>query len=109
MNISFASNKLLESESMASSFQSGEINLHRKKNFSIHSIFTGTPNGSMYIAVSIDNSNWIVLADSAQAISEAGDVFYNVDVAGYSYAKLHYTAVSGTGSCSSFFDAKGEI
>lgn len=109
MTISFASHKLIEGADMSASFQSDAINLHGKDRYAIHSIFTGSPVGSMYLAVSNGNDDWSVLADSAQAINAAGDVFYNVDRAGYSYVKLHYAATSGTGSLNAFFKAKGEI
>ena len=109
MAVTFASNKLMEDVAMTSSFQSDEIYLHRKTNYSIHSIFTGSPVGSMYIAVSINGDDWIVLADSTQAIAAAGDIMYNIDKGSYSIARLHYTFASGSGTCNSFFDAKGEI
>jgi hypothetical protein len=106
MAVTFASHDLISAANMASSFQSDEINLTQKGGFAIHAIFTGSPVGSLYIAVSIDNSNWIVLADSAQAISAAGDVFYNVDLANYSSARLHYSATSGSGSLDAKFSTK---
>ena len=109
MTISFASHKLIEAADMSASFQSDVINLHGKDRYSIHAIFTGSPNGSIYISVSNGNDDWAVLSDSAQAISAAGDVFYNVDRAGYSYVRLHYSFTSGTGSLDAFFKAKGEI
>ena len=106
MAVSFASNRLITSADMSATFQSDEINLVQKGGFSIHAIFTGSPVGSLYIAVSINNSDWIVLADSAQAISAAGDVFWNVDSAKYKLARLHYTATSGTGTLNAFFSTK---
>lgn len=106
MAVTFASPVLISAADMSASFQSDVINLNQKGGFSIHAIFTGSPVGSLYIAVSIDNSNWIVLADSAQAISAAGDVFYNVNSAKYASARLHYTATSGTGSLDAFFSTK---
>lgn len=106
MTISFGSNKLIESGSMASSFQSDVLNLVQKRGYAIHAIFTGSPVGSLYIAVSIDNSNWIVLDGSAQSISAAGDVFYNVDISHYISARLHYTRTSGTGDFNAFYSTK---
>ena len=106
MAVAFASHDLISAANMSASFQSDVINLEQKGGFSIHAIFTGSPVGSLYIAVSINNSDWIVLADSAQAISAAGDVFYNVDIAKYSSARLHYTATSGSGSLDAYFSTK---
>jgi hypothetical protein len=109
MTISFASNKLIEGGDMSATFQSDGINLHGKEGYSIHAIFTGSPMGTVYLAVSNNNEDWAVLADSAQAVSAAGDVFYNVSKANYSYVRFHYSATSGSGSLDAFFKAKGEL
>lgn len=109
MAISFGSNKLIESVDMGSSFYTEGINLNQKIGFSIHSIFTGSPVGSMYLAVSIDNSNWIILDGSTQAISEAGDIFYNVDITNYSFVRMHYVFTSGAGTMDSFFTTREAI
>jgi hypothetical protein len=108
MALAFASNKLIESANMTANFQSDWINLHCKKGFSIHAIFTGSPTGYCYIAVAIDNGNPIVLADSTQSISASGDIFYNVDVSQYLSARLHYVFTSGSGTLNAFYNAKGD-
>lgn len=94
---------------MSASFQSEAINLHNKIGFSIHCVFTGAPVGSFYIAVSIDGDNWVLLPDSTQAISAAGDHFYNVNDAKYLWARLHYSKTSGTGNLNSTFSTKEGI
>lgn len=109
MTISFSTNKLIEGGDMSSSFQSDEIILHGKEGFSIHAIFVGIPDGALYLAVSNDNFNWSLLADSTVAITEAGDVFYNVTESKYAYVRLHYSANSGSGTLDAFFKAKGEL
>lgn len=109
MAVVFGSNKLIEAGDMASSFQSEGINLHNKHGFSIHSVFTGSPNGTTYLAISIDGSTWTVLSNSSQAVSAAGDVFYSVERANYSWVRFHYTASSGSGSMNVFFNTKGEV
>ena len=106
MAVSFGSNKLFEAANMGSSFQSDNINLIQKGGFSIHSIFTGSPVGSAYLAVSIDNTNWIILDGSTQAISAAGDIFWNVDSAKYLSVRYHYVYTSGSGSNNAFFSTK---
>jgi hypothetical protein len=109
MAVSFASNILLEDGDMSSSFQSDVISLVHKRGFSIHAIHTGNATGSFYIAVSIDNDNWIVLNGSTQAIATAGDVFWNVDAAGYLSARLHWVNSSGTGSTDAKFSTKEAV
>jgi hypothetical protein len=109
MTVSFGSNKLVEDVDMASSFQSDIINLTQKNGFSIHTIFTGAPVGSFYVAVSIDNSNWAILEGSTQAITASGDIFYNVDSAKYLSARLHYVFTSGTGTANAFYSTREAI
>lgn len=106
MAVSFGSNKLIENADMSTSFQSDNINLVQKKGFSIHAIFTGAPVGSCYLAVSIDGVNWVILNGSTQAISAAGDILWNVDASYYLMARLHYVAISGSGSMNGFFSTK---
>ena len=91
MALTFASKNLISDADMSASFQSEAINLHNKNGYSIHSVFTGSPVGSLYLAVSIDGDNWVLLPDSTQAISAAGDHFYNVTECKYSWARLHYS------------------
>lgn len=108
MSIS-GSNTLLEATSMSSSFQSEPIPLAQKKGFAFHAVFTGSPNGSFYIAVSIDGVNWILLPDSTQAVTTAGDVFWNVTDSIYQMARLHYSRSSGTGSCAVSYSTREEV
>ncbi len=95
---SILSNKLIEDGDMSASFQSEHIQLSQRGGFAIHSVFTGSPVGSLYISVSIDGIDWFILPDSTQAITEAGDVFYNVTEAKYLLARLHWAFSSGTGN-----------
>ncbi len=109
MALTFGSHKLIDAADMSSSFHSDAISLVQKLGFSIHFIFTGAPVGSSYIAVSNDNVNWILLPDSTQAISAAGDVFYSVNDSKYLFARLHYSAISGSGSAEAFYSTKEAI
>ena len=106
MAVSFGSTTLISSADMSATFQSEIVSLEQKGGFSVHAVFTGSPNGSLYLSVSINNSDFIVLSDSTQAISAAGDVFWNVDIAKYKVFRLHYTFSSGTGSLDAFFSTK---
>lgn len=109
MSLTFASNKLITDADMSASFQSEAISLHNKIGFSIHCVFTGSPNGSFYIAVSIDGENWVLLPDSTQVITAAGDHFYNVNDSKYLWARLHWSFSSGTGTNNSKFSTKEVI
>lgn len=105
MSIS-GSNTLLDSADMAASFQSDHITLPMSNGFAIHAVFTGSPTGSFYIAVTIDGINWAVLPDSTQAITAAGDIFYNVTDSKYQMARVHYSFSSGTGSCDASYSIR---
>lgn len=109
MTITFGSNKLIEAGDMSASFQSEGINLRGKDAYAVHAVFTGSPTGASYLAISIDGTNWTVLADSSQAIAAAGDVFYSVERASYSWVRFHYTFTGGTGSMDVFFTTKGDL
>lgn len=101
-----ATNLLFSSTDMGSSFQSEAISLSGKIGFAIHTIFTGSPVGTFYISVSIDGTNWILLPDSSQAVSGAGDILFNVKESFYLLAKLHYTYSSGSGNAQASFSTK---
>lgn len=106
MALTFASNALISDGDMSASFQSEEINLHNKSGFCVHAVFTGSPVGSLYISVSIDGTNWVLLPDSTEAITEAGDVFYNVSDSKYLLARLHWSFTSGTGDLDATYSTK---
>lgn len=91
---------------MAASVVSDPVYLHRKTNYAMHFIYTGSPTGNIYIAVSIDGINWVVLDNSTTAISAAGDTLYNVSVAGYLMARAHYARTSGTGTLNVIYSTK---
>lgn len=102
-------NNLIEDASMLESFQSEPITLVNKDGFSIHTVFTGSPNGSFFIAVSIDGRNWTVLPDSTQEVTEAGDIFYNVTDSKYQLARLHYSRTSGSGTCDASYATREAV
>lgn len=102
-------NNLIEDASMLESFQSEAFTLVNKDGFSIHAVFTGSPNGSFFIAVSIDGRNWAVLPDSTQVVTEAGDVFWNVTDSKYQLARLHYTRSSGSGTCDASYATREAV
>jgi len=103
---SIMSNKLIEDGDMSASFQSEQVQLAQRGGFSIYAVFTGAPVGSLYISVSIDGISWALLPDSTVAVTEAGDVFYNVTDSKYLLARLHWAVTSGTGNMDASISAK---
>lgn len=108
MTVSNGNHKLIEDADMSASFQSDTINLHGKRSFSMDAVFTGSPNGTSFIGVSDDNVDYRLLPDSSIAVTAAGNIFYNVDSANYSYVKYFYTFASGSGTCNVSFKTKGD-
>jgi hypothetical protein len=110
MSIRFSYYGLITNADMSASFMSEAIDLSDKSGFSIDSVFTGSPDGTMYIAVSIDNVEWRMLPDSSTSITEAGDVLYNVNDAKYLWARLHFVANFGSvGVLNSTYSRKGGV
>jgi hypothetical protein len=110
----FANEKIVNAVSMAASFNSSPILLDQIYGFSFQVIFTGTPNGSFKLQCSNDDvklesqvSNWSDVASTAQSITAAGNLFYNINYAFYKWVRVVYTASSGSGSCDVIYAAKG--
>ncbi len=104
--ISQATTVVFSNVSMGESFQSDNINLSEKNSFSFHAVFTGSPTGTFYIGVSIDNINYILLPNSSQSVSAAGEVFWDIASAGYKSAALFYTFISGSGTANASYSMK---
>lgn len=98
---------------MTASFNLPAIWLGHVCNFSVQVVFTGTPVGSFKLQASNDAGspnastqpllatgvvNWTDIANSAQAVSAAGDITWNYANAGFNFVRLVYTASSSTGS-----------
>lgn len=106
MAVSILSNRLIDSQDMGASFVSEHFSLAQRAGFSVHAIFTGSPNGSFFISVSINGIDWILLDGSTQAVSVAGDIFWNVNESKYLLGRLHYTRSSGSGTTNAYVSMK---
>jgi hypothetical protein len=108
--------------SMGASFNSDAIYLGHIVNFSIQSVFTGTPNGSFKLQYSNDKgvedktnggwsaagiSTWTDDAASVIAVTAAGDAMWDVQNSGPRWVRLVWTRTSSTGSATIRFNAKG--
>ena len=110
----FANEKIISAADMSSSFLSEPILLDQIYGYSFQAVFTGSPNGTFKIQCSNDDVNssssvvgWSDVGSSSQAISAAGDLFYNIDAAFYKWVRIVYTRSSGSGSCDVVYFAKG--
>ncbi len=84
-------------------------------NYAIQLVFTGTPIGNFKLQACNDEADprlptsdlltklvhWTDIADSAQAITAAGDHMWTVENAGYTWVRVVWTQTGGTGSLDS--------
>lgn len=97
--------KIVDAVSMAASINSTGLDLQGRTSYSIHSVFTGSPVGTIKVQISNDLvseassvSTWTDYTGSSTAISAAGDLFYKIQRNGERWARLVYTFSSGSGS-----------
>lgn len=103
---------------MSTTLTSAPFSVYQVFGWSAQFVFTGSPTGSLTVNVSNDPystagggvtppSNWSLLASSTEAISSAGNLIYNVDLAFYNWVQFVYTPSGGTGSLSGRMNTKG--
>lgn len=104
---------IFDSADMSASLQSEPIYLGHIMHYSIQLKYTGSPVGTFKLQVSNDLGEvdaqtrlvqgravqtWTDVADSSVAVSGAGDAMWTVENIGYRWARVIYTASSGTGA-----------
>lgn len=111
---------------MATSVNSIGIDINQQAAVSVQAVFTGAPVGSFELQASNDIvpqaassgnpvgpnpganvTTWTTLTCSVTPIVAAGDYMWNIPTAGYRWIRLHYTAISGTGTLNATLDSKG--
>lgn len=106
------------SASMTGNITSPEYSLYQVYGWSAQFVFTGSPAGTLKVQVSCDPfyqaegmtpspTHWTDLANSAQTISAAGDITYNVNLAFYNWIRFVYSFDSGTGTINGRLNLKG--
>lgn len=100
------STQLFDDTSLAASFDSAAILVHRFNGFNLQLVFTGTPVGTFklmccndmtYDAATAATKTWDDIPDSSQAVSAAGSHTWIVSDR-YKWVKVVYTRSSGTGT-----------
>ncbi len=97
---------VIDNQPMTQSLASEPQYLHRKNCYSFQFIYTGSPNGTIYISVSNNGITWEVLTAYSVAINSAGTQMMNVVGAGYSMCKAHFAFISGSGFLTVDHDSK---
>jgi hypothetical protein len=109
-----AHKELLTAEDMSVDFESEAILIDQIYGLSFQAVSTGAPVGSFAIQLSNDLTdrkdevvNWTTYTASAAAVSAAGNTFINYDGVHAKWARLIYTATSGTGAATVIYFGKG--
>lgn len=101
--------QFVSAQSMGASFQSVGVEVSEIDLLSIQAVWSGggSPNGTFTLEVSNDDVaatdpgsvvNWSTYSGSSIAISDDGDLAYNVANMGYKWVRLAYARTSGTGT-----------
>ena len=90
---------LLVTISAASSRTSATLDLGDESGYSISVLISGSDiAGDLKLQASVDNSLYVDVSGSTQAITLSADHIYNVTGAQYRYVRCVWTAGSGTGN-----------
>jgi len=85
--------------SAAVNITSPGVSLGDYSEYSVHCDFSGTTlAGTLVLQVSNDNSDWVDIPSSSQAITSAASHMWNVTGAAYDWVRVFWTASSGTGT-----------
>ena len=110
---------VLSAADLASSQTSAPINLYQVYMYSIQSVITGSPVGSIKLQVSNDYNipqtpngaptptNWTDVATSVTAINGATSILWEDPNTSYAWVRVVYTKTSGTGSLSARINTRG--
>lgn len=100
------------SQTAAADATSVSYDLGDLANFAIHVDFTGGAGnlaGSLILQCSNDDSDYMTVADSTQAITSSASHTWNVNGAGYRYVRVKWTFTSGTGNITARLIAKETV
>ena len=91
---------------MSTNITSPVMDLGEVGGFAVHSIFTGSPVGSLQVEASNTQNASDFIPMDTYAVTAAGKRLINVEKTHYKYIRITYTFTSGTGSLTSYVSAK---
>lgn len=94
-------------EDMSADITSISIPLTSYYGFAVQALYTGSPNGTLRLQASVDNTNWVDIGDSIVTITSAGTWIWNFIGNFCANMRVAYTASSGSGTLSAIIFAKG--
>ena len=87
---------IITNADMSANIESDSISIGEIGGFAVHSVFTGSPIGTLIVSGSNDPSLDFVPID-VYAITTEGSRLLNVERANYVFVKVKYISTSGTG------------
>lgn len=103
-------NLIYPATSAAVNVTSVPMDLGDLQTYSIAVDFTGSDlAGTLTLESSNDNSDFVTVASSSQAVTSAASHIWNVTGAGYRYVRVKWTASSGTGNITAKLVAKENV
>lgn len=97
--------KILDSVAMTADRQSEVIDIGEAIGFSVHAIWTGTPQGTIKVQGSNDGSNFVDV-DTQAAGGAAGQKLFNLANQMYKHVRVYYTFASSTGNLTAYICLK---
>lgn len=109
INAYASSDVMVNAQSMGASFN-GTAKQLVVTGFSIQSVYSGTPSGTLKLQGSNDGTNYDDVPSASSALTgSAGSSLWNLSNIYFKYIRVVWTRTGGTGSVtSSYFDNKGE-
>ena len=90
---------------MSGNLDSGIIELSEVDGIAVHSVYTGTPSGTIRILGSNDGVNFVEL--DANVIAASGQDLVNLSLLMCAFVKVTYTVAAGSGSLTTNVSMKG--
>lgn len=94
---------------MTSNITSDVVDLSKTDGYAVFAKWTGSPNGTIKIQVSVDGSNYVDLDGSTTAVSGAGDALWEITTAYYDKVRVVFTFTSGSGTLNVHINGKGDF
>lgn len=91
---------------MSGNLTSSTVNVPYLDNISVQFNFTGSPNGSFFVDVSLDNINWAELPISPALVTTSSPAVADINQTGFTYIRARFVRVSGTGTLNILLSGK---
>jgi len=110
--------KVISAGDMSGNLTSSVVHIYQIDNFYVQcNILSGSPTGTLAVQVSGDHEedmqgvvtvagNWITVTSSAVTAGAGSPFFFDINQSSAQYARLIYTATSGSGSLDAFIGGK---